>query len=567
MAQKTTFILDADEGKAVNAFLKVVDAQKKATDGMRKMNREGRQAGKSMDGIGRSIAGWAAGIVSLAGLKRGITAVIDEMEKVKQLQKESYDMALTNEERLLKIANLRGDVSMKGLETVRKEIADIALETSVTLDVANKALFYMESAMRTGPAATSAAIALAKFAGPAVVQPEEVAIVPAIFKKWGGVSGKEQMQLLSQLYFGARESQADVGLYLPQLLKVQAVAKELGFTFAETLALMSTAIEAAGVEQAGQVLRASMLYGTGKTEKARKYLGEQAAKRGLEYGEMGPVERYWFTADLYKEIREKGPRAEDVFKTAVAGKGFQYFMQMFSESARRKYEGVLPVIVEGLTSTIIDKMSEQFQELPIAVTARHITRKEIGAARIGERKEPMVQLEEMTTDILKKAHTLAVRGETIGLALTPEFLERSSAARMLIQENLRIGMENVPYGTEQWRKLADLSRRADLIKSFKWHPEFVERAYRATEGFTLPEKYGFGAVQPSVPYGVYGRGFEEYFGQTREDWTGGAGDYGQPKETANDQTKAIEENTKALNKLADKIPMPPIISSRTGPDE
>ena len=47
---KTKFILEADEAKAVQAYLKVVEAQNKATAGMRKMNREGKATRKQWAG-------------------------------------------------------------------------------------------------------------------------------------------------------------------------------------------------------------------------------------------------------------------------------------------------------------------------------------------------------------------------------------------------------------------------------------------------------------------------------------------------------------------------------------
>jgi hypothetical protein len=76
---KTTFILEADEAKAVGAFLKVVDAQNKSTDAMRKMGREGRDTQKSLDGFGKvasQIGMIAGGFIGATGAMEGARKVI-----------------------------------------------------------------------------------------------------------------------------------------------------------------------------------------------------------------------------------------------------------------------------------------------------------------------------------------------------------------------------------------------------------------------------------------------------------------------------------------------------------
>lgn len=487
--------ITANTEKAIQQMAKVIDKQEVMIQKLRKTTREGRSTSKSMSGVGGAIAGWAAGVVTIGTVIRGITGIATELEKVKGLQKAFYDMALTNEDRLLKLARLRGDVSIEMIEKMRKKVTDLALETSVSYDVANKLLFYMESAMGIGPAATSAAKKAAEFAGPARIAPEEVSILPAVFLKWGGVTPERQAQLLNQLYFGAKASLAEEKEYLPQLLKVQAVAKELGFSYAETIALMTTAIEAAGVGEAGQVMKATMLYGTGKTKKAREYLTKEARKKGLDFGEMGAVERYWFTADLYKEVREKGPRAEDVFKSAIAGKGAQYFMQMFSESARLRYEEVLPVIVEGLTSTILDEMAKQFQKIPLAVSARHAARTETGGARIGEEYQPGVELRKTATAALEATEsTLRGWGEYIGFTITPEAgplkLKTRRMQAAILRENLLLALEATEKGTPERAALLQLYGQTWEAQPFVTRPDYLEKVYKATKGYELIEERG-----------------------------------------------------------------------------
>lgn len=87
---KTTFILEADEAKAVQAFLKLAEAQGKATDEVRKFNREGDNFGKGMvSGIGGIAAGFgiATGAVELT--RKTIGLLVKELEDMRRKESEA----------------------------------------------------------------------------------------------------------------------------------------------------------------------------------------------------------------------------------------------------------------------------------------------------------------------------------------------------------------------------------------------------------------------------------------------------------------------------------------------
>lgn len=63
---KTTFILEADEAKAVNAFLKVVEAQKKTAAGMTEITRKSDETKKSFLGMEGGLKG-VAGALGIGG--------------------------------------------------------------------------------------------------------------------------------------------------------------------------------------------------------------------------------------------------------------------------------------------------------------------------------------------------------------------------------------------------------------------------------------------------------------------------------------------------------------------
>jgi len=75
------FKLDADQGKAVRAFLKVVDAQKKVEKGFRNAGKEGQKADKTMQKIGSSARDIAAGFGIGFGLQGALSGIVAQVEK------------------------------------------------------------------------------------------------------------------------------------------------------------------------------------------------------------------------------------------------------------------------------------------------------------------------------------------------------------------------------------------------------------------------------------------------------------------------------------------------------
>ncbi len=78
---KTSFILEADEAKAVAAFLKVVEAQGKATEGLRKMNREAAQTTQGAADLGNAFKS----ILPILGIGGGIAGAIASLREQTRL--------------------------------------------------------------------------------------------------------------------------------------------------------------------------------------------------------------------------------------------------------------------------------------------------------------------------------------------------------------------------------------------------------------------------------------------------------------------------------------------------
>lgn len=488
MAAKTTFVLEADEAKAVRAYLRVVDAQNKATDGLRKMNREGRGASKSMEGVGRSVAGWLAGFASIGTIIQGIKSIVREMEKATALRKEMHETALTTEQLSLKIAHLRRDVTEGGIAAVTKDMAEISKQAAVSLQSAATTLFYAESAMGAGTArARSAAMAISKFAGPAGLTPEETMLIPKLFDIMKADTEKRQMQVLNQLRAATAASIAETGEFIAPFMKPLVADIQRGFTLPQSLARMVAAVQVTGnVEAAGTISATALDIAAGRTQQALKFYGEQARKRGIDYAALTDPERYEFARRLFKEAQAGGPGLMDVLKTKVGAKGFRAIRAIFGEAGERKYFEVLPEIETAITSTAVQQMAGQYLRLLTAESIRQATQREIGRTQIGIERRPEVVLGKEVTAALEAAKGgVKGWGGFIRFGLTPERFEKRFMAQILLQENLLLALEATGKGTPERAALLQLYTQTWEPKPFAIRPDYLERIYRATEGFGL----------------------------------------------------------------------------------
>jgi len=497
---KTKFILEADQAKAVGAFLKVVDAQKKTERGMRNINREGAKTNKTMAGIGRSVAGWLGGFASIAGVVRGLQAINAEMEKSKRLRGEMYQVAQTTEQLSLKIAHLRKDVSESGLGGVTKDIAEISRRTAASLESVTAALFYAESAMGAGtPAAKAAALTISKFAAPAGLVPEEVKLLPKIFDIMKADTEKKQMAILNQLRAATGASIAETGEFIQPFIRPLVGYLQRGFTFPQAAGRMVGAIQVAGTpEEAATVMRTALDIGAGRTEKAMKFYGAEARKRGIDYGTLADPERFAFAQTLFQEAEKKGPATMDRLKVMVGAKGFEAMRRMFGEAAQRKYMEVFPEIEAAATATDVQNMAQLYQKLLSAEKTGRERRVQLGATRIGREMRPSIVYRQMTEDILRDVHAQEV-GITDYMrgAFQTDIMQESRIGHMMLRENLALALEQT-RGRPEEAGIRGLIKDYGQISYPTFHPEFMGRAYQATGGFGMVEEAGRFAEWPTM---------------------------------------------------------------------
>jgi len=578
---KVQMVFDAETGKMVGGFLKLIQQQEKAGANTRKMNRDAQGLGRTMGGVGglaqkaaSNITSWIGSFAGVYGIAKSIGGIVAGIKEVAEFREKMLGTALSLDKIVLKIADIRKDVSPKGIAAARQTVEQVAKQTNIPLEVASQIVFYTESAMGAGtPRAQAAAETIGKFAGPAALQPEEVKMLPKLFNLTKAQTREEMMQVLNQVKVASAESIAETGEYLEPFMGTVVQDIERGYGLKESLARMTSMVETTGsVADASAQSERVVDVLEGRNEAALKFLTKQAKRRGIDFEKLTTPEREEFGGRLYAEYVQAGKL--DEFKTQLDVRGFKAIRARFSETARRKYEDVLPKIEAAKTSDLIEQTSRQYEQTPIArEIGRQIWDVSTGA-RVGRETEASAVLSQQAKKVSEY-----VRGSAKGLAgylrlmATPLPLEEHVSASAIFGENLALAIEQAGEGTTKETELQNLYGQFLKIHSFTENPELVKRAFKATGGFTLLQDTGRLARTETL------EALERYLSQ-KEDLTweerasigpamrttrndplflrGLQQYYGLNGEAANSQqagaaNEQIEANTKATKELTDAL--------------
>ena len=544
MANKVTFNLEANEAKAVQALLRVVDAQDKGVAGMRRLNREAQKSQTVLQGIGQSVAGWLTAFASIGTVVQGLRAIVSEMKEATALRREMTEVAKTTEELTIKIANLRKDVSAGGIAAVTRDVAAIATQTKIPFDVASRALFYSESAMGAGtPQALAAATTIGQFAAPAGLKPDEVRLIPKLFSITGATDRQKQLQILNQLHAATAGSIAETGEYITPFLSTAVSDIERGFTLSQSLARMTAAIETTGTVSDAATMSGRLAdIAAGRNVRALKYLTEQGRTRGVDFTALSDPQRLEFARRLYHEHQAAGTM--DELKTKLDVRGFAAMRALFSEVGERKYYSMLPEIEQAAGGTAVQTMAEQFKGTLTAQEAGRETTVQLAQTLLAQERQPDILLTKVSGDILKQVHgRLRGFGEYTTAGLTADAFEQHRIAKMVMQENLALAYEQA--GGAERDRIAGLIRETGGTLALSAEPDLVRRAFEATGGFSMVQRAGRLAMPETVsrlsirrgvpfapgetyeepPAGLermeyYMRGFESYYGLNSDNFRG-----------------------------------------------
>jgi len=136
MAANVQFNLDADEQKAVQAFLNVVNAQDKSTRGFKKTTQAGKKNSRQLQDVGRKatqLVGTLAGGAGVAGAAFAVARGFDEMGR----RAVAFDDAITP---LLSL----GD-NINNIQAIREEVLGLSSGFGIARDQIADTLFSLQS--------------------------------------------------------------------------------------------------------------------------------------------------------------------------------------------------------------------------------------------------------------------------------------------------------------------------------------------------------------------------------------------------------------------------------------
>jgi TP901 family phage tail tape measure protein len=136
MAGKVTFILDAEEGKAVGAFLKVVDSQKKAEKQFDRTVKKAGELSRVLDMGASSALRFAAGFAGSVSVLGTASAVIAGMDKVQQ-RNIDFQKSMTE---LMSLGNNTDNAA-----GVRKQVLDLSSSWGIASKEIIDAMFNLQS--------------------------------------------------------------------------------------------------------------------------------------------------------------------------------------------------------------------------------------------------------------------------------------------------------------------------------------------------------------------------------------------------------------------------------------
>ena len=136
MAANVQFVLDADEAKAVNAFLKLNNAQKKSESQFAKTTRKAKQFDKTVSKVGRSLKGLVFGLAGAGGVAASLRGLISGVSEASRRLVE-FDTALTP---LLGL----GD-NVDNVDAVRKSVLNMSGAWGIARNEIATAMFDLQS--------------------------------------------------------------------------------------------------------------------------------------------------------------------------------------------------------------------------------------------------------------------------------------------------------------------------------------------------------------------------------------------------------------------------------------
>ena len=344
------------------------DAGKDGAGGMGKLAAGARQAMVAITGIGSAV-----GVIY--AVKRAVSALIDEFEKIRELKGATFAASVQAGRIFQKTAALPvyakqyGD---KALETVVEQGINVAFKTAGEIPIAGQSMFYVTSALSHLPEKERLAAAeeMTRFGTVHEMTSEEMAGLPQLWKVEGAETGKEMRDVMNKLYVGVGESISEFGEALKYFPRLRAVQKQYDLSFEESLSMYTGALDIMNAARAGQTSMIATELGIGRTKKSLHYLRRVARDQGItNYDALSPAERTKVMgAHIGQLVEEKDWKGVTEYFMAMGGgrgSGRMAFMQ-YSDTSRAKMESTRARLEETEGQDLLGDVYAAYDKTPSA---------------------------------------------------------------------------------------------------------------------------------------------------------------------------------------------------------
>ncbi len=379
---KVQFILEAKEAQAVNAFLKIVDAQKKTVHGMRKMNSEAK---KSSSILKRAFSSAARGGVGFLGstLKSVANFTKTILTKAFQTAKRAVlglgiafgaaVYAFGKFEAAMRRATAVSEVTNEQFDKMSKMARAAAIRLNISAADAAKAFYFLGSAGLSAADQIKAFSSVATMAKAATIEMGMAAEMLVDTMKGFKIPFTETGRVTDVLAKAVTSSNMTFEQLGETLSMISGLAKQTNNSIEETVAVIATMADV-GIKgsRAGTSLRRSMLNLAAPASTIQKELKKYGIAVYDTTGRIKPFIR--LVGEMSEKLRGASEEQKNMaFKTIFGARAIVGQLAVFNKGKKALDAYTKSLIFSGGTSQkIADKqlnaLSEQFGILRKQVT-------------------------------------------------------------------------------------------------------------------------------------------------------------------------------------------------------
>lgn len=395
-----TFRLDAEEANAVNAFLKVVEAQRKCEGGFKDMRTASEQLSDAAKNAAHSALAMVSGFLSIRGAISLARQYEDQLKEIRQLQRDISEKT-TGAQANVELVTAKLGLGMggnAGLQQTQQIITELVRKTGQSQPDVTTILAGAATEISGGlDDKVAAAAEMANFKAVAGLAQEETGPLWDMLGEAGADTPAKMRLAFSRIRAAANAAGSPIGDFSGALLKKAPELIGEGASFEEALAMLAQSISAsAGQERGGGKLLGSLA----------EVLRDAGVRKGIASLAGKPADEIGVTEQLstLQRIIEDPARRPRLAKELGAGKMAtldRFFDQAETgRAAAAQIAAAVPVPTTAMPETLLGQRRRAEAEHTDRLMAMGAVEQQKGLLREEARR---------------RLELLKARGDTLGL--------------------------------------------------------------------------------------------------------------------------------------------------------